>query len=177
MKFCSQCGHSVSRRIPEGDDRLRHVCDHCHTIHYHNPLIVVGCLPVYRERILLCRRAIEPRRGCWTLPAGYMENGETTLEGARRETWEEAGAEVRDQVLYRLYDLPHVNQVYMFYRAVLPAPVFSAGEESLEVRLFDEGELPWQQLAFPVVRQVLEDYLGDRTTGQFRVQVARVPPM
>lgn len=177
MKFCSDCGHPVSQRIPEGDDRPRYVCEQCQTIHYHNPRIVVGCLPVYGEQILLCRRAIEPRFGYWTLPAGYMENGETTLEGAWRETWEEAGARVGKEVLYRLFDLPHVNQVYMFYRAVLPEPSFAPGVESLDVRLFDESEIPWQDLAFPVVTQVLKDFFADRARGRFCVRVSSVEPL
>ena len=118
MKFCSLCGSAVSERVPEGDDRPRHVCDRCDTIHYSNPRVIVGCLAEHEGKILLCRRAIEPRSGLWTLPAGFMENGETTVQGAARETWEEARARVYGQELYRLFDLPGINQVYMFYPAV-----------------------------------------------------------
>lgn len=177
MKFCSECGHPVSQRVPEGDDRLRFICDHCQTIHYQNPQIVVGCLPVYGRQVLLCRRAIEPRRGYWTLPAGFMENGETTLEGACRETWEEARARVENEVLYRLFDLPQINQVYMFYRAEMPAAEFAPGSESLEVRLFEEAEIPWDELAFPVVVQALKDFFADRATGQYKVRVSGVKPV
>lgn len=174
MKYCSECGHTVSQRVPEGDDRLRFVCDHCRTIHYHNPLIVVGCLPVYGSQVLLCRRAIEPRYGFWTLPAGFMENGETTLEGARRETWEEARAQVASETLYRLFDLPHINQVYMFYRAVMPEAKFAPGSESLEVRLFEEADIPWDALAFPVITQALVDFFADRAQGRYPIRVSGV---
>lgn len=177
MKFCSQCGEPVSQRVPEGDDRLRYVCDHCQTIHYQNPRIIVGCLPVHQHQVLLCRRAIEPRRRYWTLPAGFMENGETTLEGARRETWEEARARVQDEMLYRLFDLPHINQVYMFYRAQLVSPEFAAGSESLEVRLFDEEEIPWDELAFPVIELALRDFFSDRRLGRYQVRVSSVEPL
>ena len=119
MKFCSQCGESITQRVPEGDNRLRYVCDHCETIHYQNPNIVAGCIPVYGDRILLCKRAIEPRYGMWTLPAGFMENEETVEQAALRESAEEANANVRLEQLYSLFSLPHVNQVYMMYRATL----------------------------------------------------------
>ncbi len=112
MKYCSHCGSEVSQRIPEGDDRLRHVCDSCDTIHYSNPRVIVGCVPEHEGKILMCKRAIDPRSGYWTLPAGFMENGETTVQGAARETWEEARAEVVGQQLYRLFDVPGINQVY-----------------------------------------------------------------
>lgn len=174
MKFCSSCGQPVSRRIPEGDDRPRYVCDSCNSIHYQNPRIVVGAIPVFGQRILLCRRAIEPRRGFWTLPAGFMENGETTLEGACRETWEEARARIEQPVLYRLFDLPHINQVYMFYRAEMPAPEFAAGAESEAVDLFEEEQIPWEELAFPVMTDVLRDFFEDRRQGRYRVRVSGV---
>ncbi len=171
MKFCSQCGEAVSEKIPLGDNRLRFVCGHCETIHYQNPRIVAGCLPVYREQVLLCRRAIEPRRGFWTLPAGFMENGETTEQAALRETLEEANARVHSQELYMLFNLPHINQVYMFFRAELADLDFSAGEESLEVRLFDEPEIPWTELAFPTVGKTLKQYFVDRRESHFPVRV------
>ncbi|MDA7085405.1 NUDIX hydrolase [Pseudomonas sp. SA3-5] len=170
MKFCSQCGSPVTLRIPEGDNRLRHVCEHCHTIHYQNPRIIAGCLPVWGQRVLLCRRAIEPRRGYWTLPAGFMENGETLEQAAARETHEEACARVRDLSLYTLFDLPHINQVYMFFRADLVDLDFAVGEESLEVQLFEESEIPWSELAFPTVGRTLECYFADRQQHVYPVR-------
>ena len=176
MKFCSSCGRELVRRIPENDDRERLICDHCAIIHYQNPRIVVGCLPVWDERILLCRRAIKPRRGYWTLPAGFMENSESTLEGAQRETWEEARARVADEALYTIIDLPHISQVYMFYRARLQTPDFGAGPESTEVALFDEADIPWNELAFPVVNLTLERYFADRRHGLFPVHATTLRP-
>lgn len=176
MKFCSHCGHAVVNRIPSGDDRPRYICDHCGAIHYQNPRIIVGCLPVIDDRVLLCRRAIEPRRGFWTLPAGFMENGETTLEGALRETWEEARARIGQQMLYRMFDLPHINQVYMFYRGLLLGPQFAPGDESLEVDLFREQDIPWDDIAFPVVLDTLRDYFDDRRRGEFAVRISGVNP-
>ena len=154
MKFCSACGNPVTQRVPEGDDRPRFVCDHCNIIHYQNPRVVVGCLPVAGSRVLLAKRAIEPQKGLWTLPAGFMENGETLLQGALRETWEEAQAKVVDEQLYRLFDIPHINQVYVFYRGNLDGG-YGVGPESLEVALFEEDEIPWAQLAFPIVTDLL----------------------
>ncbi|BBP75056.1 NUDIX domain-containing protein [Pseudomonas gingeri NCPPB 3146 = LMG 5327] len=177
MKFCSQCGKPVSQRIPEGDTRLRFVCDHCQTIHYQNPNIVAGCLPVWGSQVLLCRRAIEPRLGFWTLPAGFMENGETVEDAARRETFEEAYARVRNLSIYTLIDVPHINQVHVFYRAELADLDFRAGTESLEVRLFEEHEIPWSELAFRTVGRTLECFFADRLTQQFPVRSEAVPPM
>jgi ADP-ribose pyrophosphatase YjhB (NUDIX family) len=176
MRFCSQCGHPVELRIPAGDDRERHVCVRCEMIHYQNPRVIVGCLPVSGERILLCKRAIEPRLGYWTLPAGFLENGETTLAGAQRETWEEAQAEVANPVLYRIFDLPGINQIYMFYRGELIDNRFGAGTESLEVDLFHPETIPWQQLAFPVVIETLREYLADRERGEFPVRASGLDP-
>jgi ADP-ribose pyrophosphatase YjhB (NUDIX family) len=163
-------------RIPAGDDRERHVCVRCEMIHYQNPRVIVGCLPVSGERILLCKRAIEPRLGYWTLPAGFLENGETTLAGAQRETWEEAQAEVANPVLYRIFDLPGINQIYMFYRGELIDNRFGAGTESLEVDLFHPETIPWQQLAFPVVIETLREYLADRERGEFPVRASGLDP-
>ena len=174
MKFCSQCGNSVSTRIPEGDSYERHVCDDCGVIHYQNPKIIVGCLPVYGDQVLLCKRAIEPRLGYWTLPAGFMENGETTQQGALRETWEEAEAKPVIDDLYTLFNLPHISQVYMFYLARLSEPTFAAGDESLEVKLFNEDEIPWDNLAFPVVNETLKYYFGDRKVGEFPIRVCDI---
>ena len=176
MRFCSQCGHPVELRIPTGDDRERHVCIQCETIHYQNPRVIVGCLPVAGERIILCKRAIEPRLGYWTLPAGFLENGETTLAGAQRETWEEAGASVDNPTLYRIFDLPHINQVYMFYRGDLIDNRYGPGSESLAVELFREEDIPWQQLAFPVVMEALREYFGDRQHSEFPVRASGLDP-
>lgn len=168
MKFCSLCGATVVQRIPDGDNRLRYVCDACHTVHYQNPRIVAGSLPVWDGQVLLCRRAIAPRLGYWTLPAGFMENGETLAQAAARETEEEANARIGDLQLYTLFDLPHISQVYLFFRAELLDLDFSAGDESLEVRLFDEAEIPWSELAFPTIGRTLECYFSDRREGCFR---------
>ena len=162
MKYCSQCGHPVSQKIPQGDNRLRHVCDQCQTIHYQNPRIVAGCLPVWGQQVLLCRRAIQPCYGRWTLPAGFMENGETIEQAAMRETVEEACARVRNLQLYTVFDLPHINQVYMLFRAELTDLDFAAGEESLEVQLFDQADIPWSELAFPTIGRTLEYFFADR---------------
>lgn len=174
MNFCSECGHPVSQQIPEGDTRRRFVCAACQTIHYQNPRIVTGCLAIFEDKILLCKRAIEPRLGLWTLPAGYMENGETTTEGALRETLEEANARVDIINLYTLFSLPHISQVYMFFLATLRDLNFSAGLESLDVNLFGEEEIPWQQLAFPIVRDTIKFYLEDRKTNNFPVRVREI---
>nr|MBK6286369.1 NUDIX hydrolase [Gammaproteobacteria bacterium]MBP6050962.1 NUDIX hydrolase [Pseudomonadales bacterium]MBK6582469.1 NUDIX hydrolase [Gammaproteobacteria bacterium]MBK7169615.1 NUDIX hydrolase [Gammaproteobacteria bacterium]MBK7521264.1 NUDIX hydrolase [Gammaproteobacteria bacterium] len=176
MKFCSSCGRELARRVPANDDRERLVCDHCAIVHYQNPRIVVGCLPVWEERVLLCRRSIAPRLGYWTLPAGFMENCESTLEGALRETWEEARARVRGESLYTIFDLPHISQVYMFYRAELSAPEYSAGPESSAVELFAEHEIPWDELAFPVINVTLERFFEDRRRGAFPVHSAVLRP-
>lgn len=167
MKFCSSCGSQVEQRIPEGDDRERHVCATCSTIHYVNPRIITGCLPVHEDKVLLCKRAIEPRHGFWTLPAGFMENGETTLQGALRESWEEAKAEIEVQGLYTLFNVPYIDQVYFFYLGKLANLNFGPGVESLEVELFSEDNIPWDELAFPVVRKTLEYYVSDRQQGHY----------
>jgi ADP-ribose pyrophosphatase YjhB (NUDIX family) len=168
MKYCSECGSPVALSVPRGDDRLRHVCGACGTVHYQNPKIVVGCIPEWEDRILLCRRAIEPRYGFWTLPAGFMEKGETSQQGAARETLEEAGARVEVGGLYSLFNLPHIDQVYLLFRGRLLDLDFAAGEESLEVGLFAEAEMPWAELAFPVIKESLKLYFKDRTDGGFR---------
>lgn len=177
MNFCSQCGGSIAQKIPEGDNRARFVCGDCHTIHYQNPRIVAGCLPVLDGQVLLCRRAIEPRRGYWTLPAGFMENGETVQQAAERETLEEACARVADLQLYTLFDLPHINQVYMFFRAELVDDDFQAGEESLEVKLFMQADIPWSELAFPTVGRTLEYFFADRVQQTFPVRNEAIEAM
>lgn len=178
MKYCSDCGASVTHKMPEGETRLRFVCDSCGIIHYQNPKIIAGVLPLWDGRVLLCRRAIEPRYGLWTLPAGFMENGETTDQAAARETHEEANAPVSNLTLYTVISLPHANQVYMIYRGELPAEdAFSPGTESLETRLFHEAEVPWDELAFHTVRKTLERYFHDRKHGVFPVHNFECPPM
>lgn len=167
MKFCSDCGALIEQRIPQGDTLPRHVCPACGTIHYSNPKIVVGCLPRWENDVLLCRRAIEPRKGFWTLPAGFMEDHETTIEGAMRETLEEAQAHVTIADLYTVFNLPHVNQVYLMFLANLTTPDFGPGAESLEVTLYDEDRIPWNEIAFPVVEQTLRLFFDDRRRGAF----------
>lgn len=167
MKFCSRCGAEVRLEIPAGDDRHRHVCPSCETIHYVNPNIITGCIPIYQDKVLLCKRAIEPRYGRWTLPAGFMENGETTEQGAARECWEEAKAKVEIGTLYTITSIPSISQVHLFFHAHLPEPTFAPGIESLEVELFAEHEIPWDELSFTAVRKTLEQYFEDRKRGQF----------
>jgi ADP-ribose pyrophosphatase YjhB (NUDIX family) len=174
MKFCSECASPVSLIIPAGDTRHRYVCSQCSKIHYENPRMVVGSIPVWEKNgvpeILLCKRAIQPRYGYWTLPGGFMENGETTSEAAMRETIEESGARVELHALFTLLNVPHVNQVHMFYRATLLDLDYAAGEESLEVKLFSQADIPWDQLAFPTVAKTLEYFFADHTAhggGQF----------
>ena len=174
MKFCNSCGNTVTLRIPAGDDRERYVCISCEEIHYSNPRIIVGCLPVHEGRVLLCKRAIEPRKNYWTLPAGFMENGETTLEGASRETWEEARARVSNLELYRVFDVPYISQVYMFYRCDLDDGEFGVGPESLETALFSEQNIPWDQIAFPVVHETLKAFFVDTVEGHYPVRVSTV---
>lgn len=165
--FCSQCGSPIRHRVPEGDNRERDVCDHCGAIHYQNPRMVVGTVPVWQRRILLCRRAIEPRYDTWTLPAGFMELGESTAQGAGRETLEESGARIRLGQLYTIIDVPQIEQVHLFYLAEVLGPELDPGPESLEARFFDEAEIPWDDLAFRTVATTLERYLRDRRCGSF----------
>lgn len=166
MKFCSNCGHAVVLRVPAGDSHPRHVCDNCGTVHYINPRNVVGTIPVWGDKILLCKRAIEPRHGYWTLPAGFMEMGETTTQAASRETLEEAGAHVQVGELFSLFNVPHIHLVYLFYLAKLDAPDIAPGIESLDVKLIDEADVPWDELAFPVVVHTLRDFFADRAAGR-----------
>lgn len=167
MKFCSSCGSSITLKIPAGDDRQRHVCGECDTIHYQNPRIIAGCLPIHEDKVLLCKRAIEPRHGLWTLPAGFMENGESTEEGALRETWEEARARITIDSLYTMFSLPQINQVYLLYRGSLTDLDFGPGPESLAVELFSEDQIPWDEIAFPVMKKTLRHYFTDRFEGHF----------
>jgi len=176
MNFCSNCGAKVVLRVPPGDSLPRHVCDHCATIHYRNPLMVVGTIPEWEDRILLCRRAIEPRLGFWTLPGGFMELGETTAQAALRETLEEARARVELGEAFSLLSVPHVNQVHLFYRARLVEQAFAAGEETLEVRLFSENEIPWEAVAFRTISTTLRLFFSDRNEGQFRMHAGEILP-
>ena len=174
MKFCSSCGSSVILQIPVGDDRQRFVCTSCEIIHYTNPRVIVGCLPVYEDKVLLCKRAIEPRKNYWTLPAGFMENGETTPEGAARETWEEARARVSNLELYRVFDVPYISQVYMFYRCDLDDGSYGVGPESLETGLYTQEEIPWNEIAFPVVYESLKESFLDVASGEFPIRVSTI---
>lgn len=171
MIYCSNCGAHVVEKIPEGDSVTRFVCEACDTIHYSNPKIVAGCIPVMGDRLLLCRRAIEPRLGLWTLPAGFMENGESTEQAAVRETMEEACATVDNLELYGVFSIPHISQVYMMFRCALVSEDFRPGPESLDVRLFDPAGIPWDELAFPVVKTTLERYIADRDRDRFPIHV------
>jgi len=176
MKFCSSCGSRLVEKIPCDDDRRRHVCPGCDTVHYQNPKIVTGCLPVWEDSVLLCKRAIEPRSGYWTIPAGFMELDETVEQGAVRETWEEARAQVEIQAPYSMFNLPHVNQLYVIYRARLTNLEFRPGPESKEVRLFTEQDIPWDNLAFGTVRQTLRFFFGDRPGGRFPMRTGTIVP-
>lgn len=167
MKFCSNCGAAVVRRVPPGDTLPRWVCDECGVVHYRNPLLVVGSLPERDGRILLCRRAIEPRYGYWTLPAGFMENDETAGQGALRETMEEAGARIELGEPFSLISVPHVNQVHLFYRARLLDTDFKPGEETMEVAMYEEARIPWKDIAFRTVGRTLKLWFADRARGSF----------
>jgi ADP-ribose pyrophosphatase YjhB (NUDIX family) len=165
MKFCSNCGQPVTLRIPEGDHRARHVCAACGTVHYQNPKIVAGCVPEHEGRILLCRRAIEPRYGYWTIPAGFMENGETTQDAARRESLEEAQAVVEIGSLLAVVHVLHADQVHVMFRAILPKSEYDVSPESLEVGLYREEDIPWANIAFRSVDYALRRYFEDRRSG------------
>ncbi|MGD9773245.1 NUDIX hydrolase [Diaphorobacter sp.] len=167
-KHCRECGTAVAYRLPDdGDTRERAVCPACGTIHYENPLVVVGTVPVLDDRVLLCKRNIEPRRGKWTLPAGFMELNETTSEGAARETDEEAGAQIQMGPLFSLLNVPQVGQVHIFYLATLLSDRFDPGHETMEARLFTEEEIPWDELSFRTVKHTLERFFADRRAGRF----------
>ena len=171
MNYCPHCGAPVTMKIPEADDRPRFVCEACSAIHYQNPKIVVGTIPETDGRILLCRRAIEPARDKWTLPAGYLENGETIQQGAVRETLEEAGCRVADLELYAVANIGRVDQVYIMFRCSVTELTGTPGSESLEVKLFTPDELPWEEIAFLSIYDVLAHYCRDRKTGNFPVHL------
>jgi ADP-ribose pyrophosphatase YjhB (NUDIX family) len=167
MNFCVICGHKTTGKIPLGDHQLRRVCTDCGNIHYINPKVICGALVLWENKVLLCRRAIEPRYGLWTLPAGYMELFETMEQGAARETREEAEAEVEIEHLYCMYNIPRIGQIYVLFKANLINGAFGAGEESIECRLFEEHEIPWSELAFPSVEHTLKHYFADRKNDTF----------
>ncbi len=170
IRYCKQCGTAVVDRVPDdGDTKERAVCPACNTIHYENPLNVVGTVPHWGEQVLLCKRNIEPRFGKWTLPAGFMELNETTAEGAARETDEEDGAQFEMEGLFTLLNVARVGQVHLFYRARLTSDQFNPGTETIEARLFREDEIPWDEIAFRTVKETLERYFADRRTGQYGI--------
>lgn len=173
QKFCSSCGQAVVYKFAEGRDRV--VCEHCNTIHYTNPKLVVGALCVWEDKVLLCRRAIEPRRGYWNLPAGYLEDFEKAEDGAIRETWEEAGAEIEIDKVITVYNLPQANQVYIHFLARLKDGIIRNGEESIESALFSEEEIPWNELAFTSSAFALRKFFEDRKSGHFHTHLASFP--
>ena len=174
MNYCSHCGQPVSLLVPEGDNLPRHVCSGCHTIHYRNPLIVVGAVPVWQEKILLCRRSIEPRKGYWTLPAGFMENDESMQAGAARETREEALADIEVGQLFATVNVLHVNQVHIMLLADMRTPEHGPGGDRLESELLLPAEIPWDDLAFPSIRFTLERYLHDLDRGSFGLHTTTI---
>jgi len=177
MKFCSACGAAVELRTPIDDNRARHICTACNMVHYQNPRMVIGSIPVWEDKVLLCRRAIEPQYGKWTLPGGFMENGESTAQAAIRETLEEACARIAIIDLYSMYSLPYIDQVHLLFRAELLDLDFGPGQESLEVKLFSEAEIPWDELAFRPVRYSLEHYFAERCSGTFSLHTGELSPV
>ncbi|MCM2286502.1 MAG: NUDIX hydrolase [Desulfobacula sp.] len=171
IKFCTACGSLTVQKIPFEDDHVRAVCSVCGLVHYNNPKMVVGCIPEWQDKILLCKRNIEPRSGKWTLPAGYLENGESVQAGAVRETREEARAEVKVINPYRLFNILFVDQIYFMFRAAMTSDQFGPTTESSEVRLFDEKDIPWDEIAFEVIRQTLEHYFADRKKGRYPFRI------
>ncbi len=167
MRFCTACGHTTIEKIPLGDHKVRKVCTHCGTIHYVNPKVICGALALWDNKVLLCRRAIEPRYGLWTLPAGYMELFETMEQGAARETREESEAEIEIEQLYCMYNIPRIGQIYVLFKGNIIDGQFGAGEETIESRLFEEKDIPWTELAFPSVERTLRHYFEDRKNNQF----------
>ena len=176
MNFCPNCGAKIVIRVPDGDTLPRHVCSSCGAIHYRNPLMVIGSIPEWDDQVLLCRRAIEPRHGFWTLPAGFMELGETVAQAAIRETLEEANARVELGGVFTMLSVPHVNQVHIFYRARLLDLDFGPGSESLEVALFREQDVPWRELAFRTISATLKHYYADRRQGAYNLHADEILP-
>lgn len=176
INYCSTCGATVSQRVPAGDTMPRHVCDACGVIHYRNPRLVVGTLPEWEDKVLLCRRAIEPRHGKWTLPAGFMENGETVAAAARRETTEEACARIELGEMYTMISVPHIHQVHVIYRSRLLDLDFAPGAETLETQLFSEEDIPWDDIAFRTIAITLRHFFDDRRNGVWRFHVEDLMP-
>lgn len=166
MKFCSHCGHPVDFRIPAGDHLPRHICPQCETVHYENPKVIVGCIPEWEDRILICRRNIEPRFGLWTFPAGFLELGETSGEGAARETKEESQADVEIGELFVVINVPYVSQIYMVHRGRMKSAHHGPTPESSETRLVREDEIPWDMIAFPTIYHSLKFFFSDRRDGR-----------
>lgn len=172
INYCRNCGTAVTYRIPDdGDTRERAVCPACGIIHYENPLNVVGTVPHWGDRVLLCKRNIEPRRGKWTLPAGFLELNENTSQGAARETDEEAGAQFEMEDLFTVMNVERVGQLHLYYRARLLSDQFDPGYETIEARLFTEAEIPWDDLAFRTVKETLVCYFSDRRQGAYSIHV------
>lgn len=176
IRYCKLCGSEVSFSIPAGDSHSRHICQSCGHIHYENPKLVVGCVAEWEGKLLLCRRAIPPQVGFWTLPAGFMENGETTAQAAIRETFEEAGAKIEIDAAFALISIAHINQVHLFYRGRLLSNEYSAGEESLDAELFSPDDIPWADLAFRSIELCLKHYLSDRARGSFHFHENALEP-
>jgi ADP-ribose pyrophosphatase YjhB (NUDIX family) len=176
INYCSACGCTVTLKVPPGDALPRHVCDACGVIHYRNPRLIVGALPVWKDQVLLCRRAIEPRHGKWTLPAGFMENNESVADAAIRETLEEACARIELGPLFSMISVPAIDQVHMIYRAQLLDLDFAAGIETLELRLFREDEIPWDEIAFRTITLSLQHFFADRKAGHFGFHTESLPP-
>lgn len=175
MKFCSVCGSAdIALTVPEGDQRARYVCPRCNTVHYSNPKIVCGVVPVFEDKVMLCRRGIEPRFGKWTLPAGFMENEETVEEGAQRELFEEAVSTVALGALLTVISVPHISQVHMMYLGTMAEPKFALTPESTEIQLFTEADIPWKELAFRTVKTALEHFFECRRVGKFTLKCARI---
>jgi len=177
INYCSACGAPVVLRVPAGDSVPRHVCDRCNAIHYCNPKLVVGTLPFWDDCVLLCKRAIEPRYGKWTLPAGFMENRETIAAAALRETEEESGAHIELGEMYTLISVPHISQVHVIFRARLLDLHFAPGDETLEVALFREDEIPWDEIAFRTIGMTLRHYFADRRTGHYPFHTGDLAPL
>ena len=174
IKHCKACGGAVRYEVPADDNRDRAVCTVCKTIHYENPINVVGTVPVWGDQVLLCRRNIEPRFGLWTLPSGFLEIGESTADGAIRETVEEAGARIELQGLFTVLNVVRVAQLHLYYRARLHDTDFAPGPETIEAQLFREDQIPWDELAFRTVRETLKCYFDDCRKGQFGVHCADI---
>lgn len=176
MQYCNQCGQPVEIKVPPGDNLPRFVCTNCNTVHYENPRIVAGCVCEWKGRILLCKRAIKPRAGFWTIPAGFMEKGETTEQAAVRETAEEAKARVNVDAFFAMINVPHIDQVHLMFRGTLIDESYSPGVESEEVILADKSAIPWRNIAFPSVKFTLERYFADLEKTEFGVHVTDIAP-